>query len=587
MDELPDPQWFLMPEVRRRRLATAVWVPLRQSETLHHEGEDGKLGEREEILCVGSVAIYPQHRQLAEGLGWSDIGLIHGAMPYAFRDGRYKPVDAFMYNDTDVVGVELVFEQRLNGDHPSRWLVNQDLIMALGLIEEGDVWRCVDEGYTDVIRSRRDEDGRVVAIEIKAEFLRDYLAARGLSLRVAQYRQRMAILADASYLPWATESLREGEQPDRFEARVFEVDVSGALFGGSVAVFQAWRTDVDNDEDVPVFGPENDSNTAGRSAIFERGGQKAFRAEGELWREEWVEPADRSVKVRGDKPEEEFFYSVDAAGKRLPGSALNSEDVGRYLWFRPAVITALLQFRGANLRWHTEHTGSVKCSPDYATHFGVNRQGFINVYAYDIAKLPHWQQRIWSGHNATPEGPVSSELLDSQQRCEPAATKAPEAEFRRLLCELNSTFEKRYGGPIFRSHDSTEAILKRAHRFRASDAAGLLALAKDIARLTADSIDVGVLRAIITPPKGETWRSLRHLENALATRVDPRAARAALTPLAGIYELRLGDAHLPSSNIAEAYQLAGVNPSDAPIDQAVALLGGVTESLRQILSVLT
>ena len=46
MNKLPGPQWFLMPEVRRRRLSTAVWVPLRQSETLHHEGEDGKVGER-------------------------------------------------------------------------------------------------------------------------------------------------------------------------------------------------------------------------------------------------------------------------------------------------------------------------------------------------------------------------------------------------------------------------------------------------------------------------------------------------------------------------------------------------------------
>jgi hypothetical protein len=126
-----------------------MWVPLRQSETLHHEGAEGKVGEREETLCAGSVAIYPAHRDLAEKLGWSDLGLIHSAKPYAFRDGRYKPVDAFMYDDTDVIGVELVFEQRLNGDHPNRWLVNQDLTMALGLIEEGDVWRCVDEGYAE------------------------------------------------------------------------------------------------------------------------------------------------------------------------------------------------------------------------------------------------------------------------------------------------------------------------------------------------------------------------------------------------------------------------------------------------------
>jgi hypothetical protein len=575
----PAAQWFEMSEVRRKRLAAAVWIPLRQAETTFHKGG------HEETVCAGSVAFYPKHRGIGERVGWSDIGLGHTAEPYAFKDGRYKPVDAYMYNDTDVVGVELVFEERLNGDHSRRWLINQDLTMALGLIEEGDAWRRVDEGYVEVIRSRTDANGRVVAIEIKVEFLRDYLAARGLSLRVAQYRQRMAILADPAYLPWAREPIQESGEHDRFETRVFEVDADGAPFGGKVAVFHAWRTDVDNDEDVPVFGPENDSNTAGRSTSFERGGDKAYRVEGEMWREEWIEPAERSVRVRGDRPAEEFFYTVGAGGERLPASALDDEDVGRYLWFRPTVIEALLQHRGAGLAWYTRQTGSVKCSPDYATHFGVNRLGLINAYACDVARLPHWQQQVWNGHNITPEGAVSSELLDSQQRAEPADTLAPESEFEQLLREVNAAFVVRYGGALFRSHDSTPAIVNRVHRFRALDAAGLLALAKDIARLTADSLDVGVLRTIVAPAKGETWRSLRHLQNALATRVNSATARAALTPLAGIYDLRLGDAHLPSSDIDNAYKLAGVSPHDAPLEQAVALIDGAAGSLRQVLAI--
>ena len=34
--------------------------------------------------------------------------------------------------------------------------------------------------------------------------------------------------------------------------------------------------------------------------------------------------------------------------------------------------------------------------PDYKVHFGVNRVGLITVYAYDIARLPVWQQRTWA-----------------------------------------------------------------------------------------------------------------------------------------------------------------------------------------------
>ena len=589
MTHAPDPQWFEMPEVRRRRFAAAVWIPLRQIEPLLKEGPSHKVGAREEFLGVGSVAFHLKSREIGEKVEWMDIGIAHEGKPYAFSDGRYKPADVYLHDDTEAAGVELVFEQRFNGDHPRRWIINPDLVMALGLMEEGDVWRSVDEGYVDVIRSRRDSDGLVVAIEIRAEFLRDYLAARSLALRVSMYRQRMAIIDDTSHLPWAKDGLQQSaDEHDRFEARVFDVDTSGELFGGgTVAVFHTWRTDVDDDEDVPVFGPETDANTGGRSATFAKKGETAFRVEGELWRNEWIEPAERSVRVRGDKPAEEFFYSVGAGGERMPASDLNSEDVGRYLWFRPSVIDDLLRHRGAALSWYTRQTGEVKCSPDYGTHFGINRAGLINVYAYDIAKLPQWQQRIWSGHNVSPDGAVSSELLDSQQRAEPADTKAPEAEFERLLQEVNATFLKLFGGLLFRAHDSAADIAKRVHRFRGLQGGGVLALAKDLARLTADSIDVGVLRKIVVPEKRETWRSLRHLENALATRAEAEEARGALTALAGVYELRLGDAHLPSSAIDEAYALAGVDRQSAPLEQAETLIQAAADSLTRILKIMT
>lgn len=40
--------------------------------------------------------------------------------------------------------------------------------------------------------------------------------------------------------------------------------------------------------------------------------------------------------------------------------------------------------------------------------------------------------------------------------------------------------------------------------------------------------------------------------------------RAILTPIVGIYELRLGDAHLPSSTISQAFAMVGIE-RDAPL----------------------
>ena len=39
-----------------------------------------------------------------------------------------------------------------------------------------------------------------------------------------------------------------------------------AVFGGNWASFRVWRTDVDEEEDAPVMGPEANDNTASESA---------------------------------------------------------------------------------------------------------------------------------------------------------------------------------------------------------------------------------------------------------------------------------------------------------------------------------
>lgn len=582
MRNSPNQQWFEMPELRKKRFSNSVWIPLRQSETIINEGDYFKLGFKEEVLCVGSVAIPLAHKELADKLGWSDIGLAHDPKPYAFKDGRYKPCDIYQYSDGEDFGVELVLVQRVNSNHQNLWHINQDLIMALGLIQEGNVWVRPDEAYVEVIKVKIDNEGYYKSIEIKAEFLRDYLAARSLILRLAIYRQRTAIVSDASYITWSESGLEVNEPHDRFEAKVSEADRDDGLFGGEVAVFSTWRTDVDPNEDVPVFGPETNSNTASRSFTYKRQGKKSFRVAGELWREEWIEPAAQSERVRGDDPDEPIFFTVDASAGRLPSTRLNFEEVGRYLWFSSQVINVLSEQRGGGLSWYTRDTGVVSCSPDYKVHFGINKIGLINVYAYDVASLPNWQQRIWASCNLSPDGAVSEELLSAQMATNPANTIAPEVAFSNLLKAVDERFTTWSGKPLFRVHEASDQILRKIHRFRAFDKPSLLVLAKDVARLTADLIDVSCLQNIITAPKGEKWGSLKHLEKALSTKTNPDKARDALTILVGIYELRLGDAHLPSSRIDEAFAKVGIDLTDTPLNQSTQLLENAAECLAEI-----
>ncbi len=128
------------------------------------------------------------------------------------------------------------------------------------------------------------------------------------------------------------------------------------------------------------------------------------------------------------------------------------------------------------------------------------------------------------------------------------------------------------GATILRPHKDLSDILARTHRFRAVDRVGLFALAKDVTRLTADSIDASELQKHFALAKNEKLGSLKSLERLLATKIQPDLARKMLAPLAGIYDLRLADAHLPKETVNESLALVGIDENAPFIHQGYQLL---------------
>lgn len=566
--------WFLYKDLRRKPLQSATWIPLHALEDYRREKSFGEVGYILESFACGSLAIPLEHRSLGERLSWSDIGVGHLTQSYADEEG-YKAADEYWLNwsSREVSGVELVITQNFGWSN-SVWHLNLDVVVALNLIREGDVWVRPDEGYLDVVRLHRDAKGQPIRIEIRTEHLRDYLCARQMALRVAWYRDRDAVLHNSDHIEWRDDPPSIEEDHYKFEARCHDLhEGSGLPFGGQSAIFTARRTDVYPEDDVPEFGPETNENVEGESRTFGHQGARVFRVEGEIWSQEWVEPAARSARVRGDKIPSSTSFIVDTSGETQTGDELDNEDIGKYVWFRPEIIPSLLGRRGAKWRWHTRETGSIELTRGDYVHFGVNRLGLINAYAYDIGKLPEWQRRIWQGYNVAPEGGVSSELLDAQMRVHPASTLAPEAHLSDALQTVDEQFLARFGARLFRSHASRTEVAASVHRFRALDQKGVFALAKDISRLIVEAIDISELHKIAPPPKGGGGTgSMKSLERVLATIVSKTEAREALTKLVAIYELRGADAHLPSAALDEAFSLAGIDKSATPLEQGLQML---------------
>ncbi|VVN91999.1 hypothetical protein PS691_01941 [Pseudomonas fluorescens] len=85
-------EWFQMADVRRRRLAAGIWIPLRQCETLAERGMYGQPGYFSESLSVGSLAVHAGQRAIGERLSWDDIGLSMTPAPMPSKTAVTSPL---------------------------------------------------------------------------------------------------------------------------------------------------------------------------------------------------------------------------------------------------------------------------------------------------------------------------------------------------------------------------------------------------------------------------------------------------------------------------------------------------------------
>lgn len=562
-------EWILHKKETRRTFSSATWVPLRAS-CNDEKGGVKDIGYISEFFGCGSVAFPPEHREIAERLSWSDIGLSRSVGPYAYKDGYYSSIDQYQYNDKEPIGVHLVFELPQPVVGRRLWMLNPDLVVALRLIKEGTNWVRPEENFVVVAREILDEKGEHRLIEIKREFLLDYLAARNLSLRLSYYRQRVENVAFLEGSEYANlEDQQEQRDGGKFELRIRSLD---DVFGGSWAMFRAWRTDIDEDEDAPVMGPESDDNTDHESWQGHRNGYEGVRIEGEFWRDEWIDHQGQSIRVRGDADTNLPQFIVETDGTRMASSDVDDEDIGRWLWFRSGVVTELLNNRGFSLEWYTAETGSIHSTSGYRTHFGINSSDLITVYAYDVARLASWEQHIWAAHNVVPEGKVSNELLAAQVRAQPASTHAVEVLLFRNMRMLEAGFQLEYGISLFTHDIDDAAAMQQISRFACKDQASLLRLAKELVRVFSDRLNVRDLRKLSIHAEKDKFGSNKLLQDVLAKKVGADKARQVFAEIAGAYDMRVGDAHPTGSKVADAIKLAGIDQSSSFLRQGEQLI---------------
>ena len=575
-----DGEWFEMKSLRRRSLAAKTWISLWAAHTVDRVGRPGHLGFREEWFGAWSLAVPTERRADAMRLvTWTSSSRLQPRAGYV-ADGRYVTGDT-CEDGQEFLGVYCVLDHDVGCGELPEWHLHQDLVLTLGLMREGDAWIRPKEGYTKVARVIRQQGaGRPARLDVRASHLRDYLCARGMGLAISSYQQRREVVDDGSKVGWATDTVVETGEHAEWRGLRMAIHEGGEPYGSSTHVTHLARTDVNPHDDVPVLGFPAGGNLQSRTWTVRSQGRRLYEVRGELWRTEWLGPAQRSPIVRGDAVVRSVYFIIDAAGEQAAANELHES--GRWLWFRPTVVGAFLERRGGSLRWYTRDTGEVGGSPVSRVYFGVNSAGLLHVYARDLILSPEWQQRVWAAHNVIPEGGLAGEAKAAQIDARPASTRAPEARLAPALDRLQAAGEGRLGCRILRGHREVPKLIGRIHRFRAVDRGGLYALAKDVARVTAEDIDQKELQKLVQPPRDEKWGSLVSLGKVLATKAGDTRARTVLRPLKGVYTLRGADAHLPRHDVDEAKRRCHVEDEAVPVAQGFQLLEAAVVAIEEI-----
>ncbi len=573
--------WFEMHDLKRRKLNSSVWIPLRSAKEIRNTVRFGYVGYQEEFLGHGSIVAPIDKKGIAYKYGWNDIG-INSFHRGRVADNVYEPSDIFQSESFNAIN--LVLNQHFNSYTDSdEWHLHQDLVVTLGLKREKDIWVCPSQGYIEAARMERNANNSPVLLEIRNQFLKDYLCARKCGLYITSFFSRDIICDDKSFLSWNENSIKEKDDKNNWEweCRTMEIHEGGHPFGQKIAISHVGRTDIDENDDIPdMTSFPSDENVKDEFWEKENKGKKLYRIIADLWKNEWIDPGKHSPIILGDNDPNEVFFIVNEEGSKKSGKSLIKG--GRWLWFKADVINALSKKRGGFLDWYSRDTGSVACSPDWGVHFGVNELGLITVYAKDIGELPEWQQQIWAACNVPPEGGISKELHASQVHANPASTLAPEAFIEKGINDVNTVSQNQLGILIFRKHEATTEIVKSIHRFRTTSESELYSLAKDMARIITDDINTDTIQQIVKPSGKEKWGSLKSLEKLLAIKVGEEASRKILSPFVGVYELRHGDAHLPSSKIEDSFNLLQLERNKPLVTQAYQMLRSCVDSLYLI-----
>lgn len=581
---LHDQKWIELNDIREVKYNAQAWIPIYGFKYGEKKLEFPDYGYCEEFQEFRSAVIFNKYKSSAEKISDWEFWNKDDVTPHYSKESGYQETHKFCDENGESIGFRMVVSQYLARNVPYRVYLYQDFVIAYNLIPTKGSWIRPRNDYETVVKYIPGKNREVERIEIRASYLKDYLAARNASLRIYSYSHRRLVQSDKPDYDWEDKKVISNQVNDRCKVYVEHVNKHGDKpFTGSIIV-KTWRNDVNFREEIPDFSKKSDSGIASESTTtVDHFPADRYYSYGRMWRGEWVFPADTSTQIGFAEPDEDLFVLTENTSDKVNLKSLKSEEVRKYLWFNPKIISLLSDNRNGVIRWSGRNLGSFSYSLDTEVVFGVNSVGLVTVYAYDIAKLSLWERRIWVSQNCAPEGGAGKELLEFQQECRQPRTSAPETNLVRSIDHIDRLFSQKFKSTLFLEQFQMSDIIEKVHRFRAVDEDGLLKLARDLFKYVIEWINGENLNKVLKE-KLKPNQTLKMLQQFSQEHNSDRDAHKTLSPLFGISDLRNYESHPPSSlyDIEGYYKIIGIDRSQPMIYQGSEMIERIADTFAKL-----
>jgi hypothetical protein len=301
---------------------------------------------------------------------------------------------------------------------------------------------------------------------------------------------------------------------------------------------------------------------------------------------------ERLRKQLGDDGAPTFI--VDAEGTRQRASTYK----GALLYFKPTVLERYLNGVAYSVGFVTRTWGVASGPRDTHVDVGMNEKGLLTAFAPEIAKLSVSEQMYWAHHSVAPDGGACYDWFMARMQSRPVHSPGVIELLERTTTQLQSAWEQRFGGEIFRAKESEEERAQERDRLRLSvgpvtgQFGEISALAKALYEALVEPLNVRSLRAALTCAGiefGMEEKSLglvrRVLDGILSLPEDE--VRRIMGPLRLLNRLRVTSAHTLSGNIEASLKMGGVRYDrpdprsawDALVDAVVASMESISEAI--------